>query len=364
MKYEEIEQVSNNWAYVAKCKDADGSIVAIKRVKKIDLSIISEYNILRVLDSRYIIKPLGYLSNGFKMKWIPMNMSRLISEGVKYDKKKVIKQLIAAVHHLHSHGFIHQDIKPQNILIDRSVKLIDFGLARYVGCIDDSGNKLYRFLGQVQSGRYRAPEITKKRSYSSKIDVYSIGKICEMIGHPSGDMTNADYLKRPSITELAKCPLDYSLGLHRQKYILKSDIDEIIKTCDEYELSTLTCMSTIVSYCSDTSSRHYVNYLCVYNRFYDKYIISTRDLKNLHKSFRMEKSMIPSIELFPITPLYFGHLEEMEVLMCYYYILTVGNIYPSVLYDIVKNKSVKYRRKKIAGTYLDMKIRRYIKSFD
>lgn len=47
-------------------------------------------------------------------------------------RKRVLMQLLSAVAYIHRCGLVHNDIKPENIMItraDNSVRLIDFGLA-------------------------------------------------------------------------------------------------------------------------------------------------------------------------------------------------------------------------------------------
>ena len=46
--------------------------------------------------------------------------------------RKIAKDLVQALHYLHSNRVIHRDMKPQNILIcpNGVVKLCDFGFAR------------------------------------------------------------------------------------------------------------------------------------------------------------------------------------------------------------------------------------------
>merc|ERR1712166_313653 len=53
------------------------------------------------------------------------------------DAVQVMRQVLLAVAHLHSHNIIHRDIKPENVLVhqlaDRTVfKLSDFGLAKHL----------------------------------------------------------------------------------------------------------------------------------------------------------------------------------------------------------------------------------------
>jgi serine/threonine protein kinase len=44
----------------------------------------------------------------------------------------ITKQIVEALLYIHKQGFFHRDLKPENILIanDKTIKLIDFGLAR------------------------------------------------------------------------------------------------------------------------------------------------------------------------------------------------------------------------------------------
>ena len=43
-------------------------------------------------------------------------------------------QLVIAVGHLHERGFMHRDLKLENIMMDESgyIKIIDFGLAKII----------------------------------------------------------------------------------------------------------------------------------------------------------------------------------------------------------------------------------------
>ena len=78
----------------------------------------------------------------------------------------VVEGLAAA----HTAGFIHRDVKPENVLIadDGRIKIGDFGLARAVTTSTSSGT----LMGTVA---YVPPEIVLGRTADARSDVYSVG---------------------------------------------------------------------------------------------------------------------------------------------------------------------------------------------
>jgi len=86
-------------------------------------------------------------------------------------KVKMIRQLCDALEYAHSHGVMHRDVKPANtfVLLDGSVKVLDFGLAA----------RLREPLsGEVAVGTpyYVAPEvIAGSHVYDARVDIWSTG---------------------------------------------------------------------------------------------------------------------------------------------------------------------------------------------
>jgi serine/threonine protein kinase len=75
-------------------------------------------------------------------------------------------QLCAAISYLHSHGFIHLDVKPANLIVEnRRVKLIDLSIARRPGPAP-------RGIG---TRGYLAPEQADGRRLTEATDVWGIG---------------------------------------------------------------------------------------------------------------------------------------------------------------------------------------------
>ncbi|KAJ3129435.1 hypothetical protein HK100_008633 [Physocladia obscura] len=87
--------------------------------------------------------------------------------------RKVFVQIVSAIAYLTSINIIHQDIKDENILIDKdfNVKLIDFGSATIFSNFISNGDSM--FLGTLQ---YAAPEIlTGKVFRGIECEVWSLG---------------------------------------------------------------------------------------------------------------------------------------------------------------------------------------------
>ena len=86
---------------------------------------------------------------------------------------KMIKGAAAGLAHLHSLGYVHRDVKPDNFLVDSdgTVKLIDFALAQK----KKSGlAKLFAGKSKIQGTRsYMSPEQIRGETLDERADVYS-----------------------------------------------------------------------------------------------------------------------------------------------------------------------------------------------
>ena len=89
------------------------------------------------------------------------------------EVRAVAKQLVRALHYLHSNRVIHRDMKPQNILIGarRVVKLCDFGFAR---AMSSATMVLTSIKG---TPLYMAPELVQEQPYNHTVDLWSLGVI-------------------------------------------------------------------------------------------------------------------------------------------------------------------------------------------
>jgi serine/threonine protein kinase len=136
-----------------------------------------ELKILRRLSHDRVVRFHEYVRLGDLMFIIMENIvgSDLLSgilEGRTRDKltlKRLFYDVACGVQYIHNAGIAHNDIKPENIMVDCSgrAKLIDFGCAKESLTAGDNGKD-----GTLA---YAAPELFKRGSYNTqKADVWSL----------------------------------------------------------------------------------------------------------------------------------------------------------------------------------------------
>jgi beta-lactam-binding protein with PASTA domain len=85
---------------------------------------------------------------------------------------EILRQTLLALGHAHREGFVHRDMKPENLLVTREgvVKVADFGLARAYA--DGRVTQAGAVTGTVQ---YLAPEQIRGEPADPRSDLYSLG---------------------------------------------------------------------------------------------------------------------------------------------------------------------------------------------
>jgi serine/threonine protein kinase len=166
-------------------RDADGKEYALKVVsidgeeeKKYLEQAKHEFRVAQMLDHPSLVK-IHCLET--ESDWLfRVKKARLLIEyvpGETLDKVQLLKmarllrvleKVAAGLVHMHKQGVIHADIKPNNVMLGRGlkVKILDYGLAWIKGEPKD------RVQGTAE---YMAPETAKNKLVNERTDIYNFG---------------------------------------------------------------------------------------------------------------------------------------------------------------------------------------------
>jgi eukaryotic-like serine/threonine-protein kinase len=151
----------------------------------------------------------------FVMEFFPSGNLKLRIMHKKWDfiKEKahdIFKQAATALAYMNASGWVHRDVKPDNIMVNSAgeVRLIDFALAQRI-----SRGKLFRRKRAVAGTRsYMSPEQIRGEALDGRADVYSFGATLyeTVTGRPPFRAASPQDLLTKQIAEKPSSPQIYN----------------------------------------------------------------------------------------------------------------------------------------------------------
>lgn len=155
-----------------------GSMLAAEQARRY---FLREFKIAAAMQHSNIVKLYDVgIAQGvlyYSMEYVPGHtLGDWLTQGRLVDDSRfvysVARQLGDALDYAHTHGIVHRDVKPNNVLVaeDGTLKLFDFGLARTVGAGSDQSMI-------VGTPYYMAPEQAAGGVLDHRVDIYALGVV-------------------------------------------------------------------------------------------------------------------------------------------------------------------------------------------
>lgn len=192
--YEIVREVHNSSrSHVYLAVDAETKQQVILKTPSIDLRndaaylerFLMEEWVARRIDNAHVLKPCEqtrkrnylyivteFIEGQTLTQWITDNPNPGIER-----VRDIIEQIAMGLRALHRQEMLHQDLRPNNIMIDKTgtVKIIDFGTVRVSGVAEiASAHEQQHILGTAQ---YTAPEYFIGEAGTPRSDMFSLGVI-------------------------------------------------------------------------------------------------------------------------------------------------------------------------------------------
>ncbi|MEA2722669.1 MAG: eukaryotic-like serine/threonine-protein kinase [Gemmatimonadales bacterium] len=153
------------------------------------------------------------------------------------DTVRILRDVVSALSYAHTHGVVHRDVKPDNVLLSGGVAVVtDFGVAKAVTASSSSGehSSLTSLGVALGTPAYMAPEqATASPNTDHRADIYALGVVAyEMLtghtpfsGRPVQQVLAAQVIEEPEPVERRRPAVPPMLASLVRECLAKSPAD-------------------------------------------------------------------------------------------------------------------------------------------
>ena len=154
------EEFISNEEFIIRFKNESKAIAVLNHPNIVKVYDVSFGDLIQYIVMEYVdgITLKQYIEKSQSLRW--------------KDAVYLTIQVLRALQHAHDKGFVHRDVKPQNIMLlaDGTIKVTDFGIARFAR--SEHKTMTDKAIGSVH---YISPEQARGEPTDEKADIYSVG---------------------------------------------------------------------------------------------------------------------------------------------------------------------------------------------
>jgi calcium-dependent protein kinase len=226
-----VRSVTTNHQYACKVisKHLDPAHFSEKKISSHSKSVEKEIRIMKTLENEQNIIGLQDVTEDDQNYYIIMEncqggdistyMDKYRNEIDEHTIRDIIKNCLKTIATCHTYGIIHNDIKPQNFLLEReddisTIKLIDFGISTMIQDVDN--NACFE-----STPWYSSPESLQSKQ-CKKSDVWQCGVMTHLLLTGSFPFNDRQNPFKPSIYKIWRSVLNDNVNFDKEYWKDKS----------------------------------------------------------------------------------------------------------------------------------------------
>jgi len=172
---------------------------------------LAHANVVRIVSVNKSAETPFFVMEFFPSGSLKVRIQKKETAFIREHVDKIVKAAATGLAYMNATGYIHRDVKPDNILCNAlgETKLIDFAIAYQPpkGFIA----KMFRKRGKAQGTRsYMSPEQIRGHVLDARADIYSFGATCYEVvtgrppfrGKDSQDLLNKHITEKPNAAKI------------------------------------------------------------------------------------------------------------------------------------------------------------------